>query len=423
MSAKKKTVLKGFDYMHCDDFAKYLMDMAAKGWHFKEWGIGLKFEKGEPEQAVYAVEVFAKASEDDTRPAPETKEFAEYCEVAGWQLIDGKQKFCIFKKVSEDSVELFTPEERVANSFKASVSGHTIALLILYGFNVLLQWWNLDISFEQKIFSGLFLIAFTIWHEMFFGQLWTILYAFWKKIKYKKDIKSGKELYIGNTKGQKIHFNMRDGYGIVLLILLTFYFYYIGKTEYIIYNVVIFGLTIGLAILINKLRPDREDNIMIQIGFGVGMLLAFMLFSVIVMSVDEEDTAINQDKLPLVISDYREYDDKIKSTDYYNDRNMFGSFDIYFIFGEEESIHYEIYTSENEKILDRVWEEVVVAKKVNKDKITDCTADWGAQKALRNRWGNYYVRYENKILVFSDDESVYLTVEQINIIRDKLDLR
>ena len=50
MSAARKTVLKGFDYMHCDDFALYLGKMAAKGWHFREWGIGLKFEKGEPEQ-------------------------------------------------------------------------------------------------------------------------------------------------------------------------------------------------------------------------------------------------------------------------------------------------------------------------------------------------------------------------------------
>ena len=73
--------------MHCDDFAKYLSDMAAKGWHFVEWGAGLKFEKGESEQVVYAVEVFQKASENDLRPEPNTQEFAEYCEAAGFQLL------------------------------------------------------------------------------------------------------------------------------------------------------------------------------------------------------------------------------------------------------------------------------------------------------------------------------------------------
>ena len=65
MGKNRKTVFKGFDYMHCDDFARYLEEMAAKGWHFKEWGVGLKFEKGEPEQAVYAVEVFEKASDSE----------------------------------------------------------------------------------------------------------------------------------------------------------------------------------------------------------------------------------------------------------------------------------------------------------------------------------------------------------------------
>ena len=149
MKAKTKTVLKGFDYMHCDDFAKYLSDMAAKGWHFKEWGLGLKFEKGEPEQATYAVEVFSKASENDLRPEPTTKEFAEYCEAAGWRFVDGKQKFCIFKKIDANAMELFTPEERVINSFKGTLSGAAITLCVLYGINACMQWANLNIAFEN----------------------------------------------------------------------------------------------------------------------------------------------------------------------------------------------------------------------------------------------------------------------------------
>ena len=102
-----RTTFKAFDYMHCDDFAKYLERMAAKGWHFKEWGAGLKFEKGESRQVIYAVEVFTQANETDLRPEPKTKEFAEYCEAAGWKLVDAKQKFCIFQKVDENAVEKY----------------------------------------------------------------------------------------------------------------------------------------------------------------------------------------------------------------------------------------------------------------------------------------------------------------------------
>ena len=61
-------------------------------------------------------------------------------------------------------------------------------------------------------------------------------------------------------------------------------------------------------------------------------------------------------------------------------------------------------------------------KKFNQEML-DCTEDWKAQKAFRNNVGTYYVRYENAILVFSDDVDVYLSKEQIQVILDKLELR
>jgi len=61
MASKYKRVRKEFDYMHCDDFAAYLSEMAAKGWHFKIWEARLVFEKGEPADVADAVEVVDKA--------------------------------------------------------------------------------------------------------------------------------------------------------------------------------------------------------------------------------------------------------------------------------------------------------------------------------------------------------------------------
>lgn len=164
---KTKTVLRAFDYMHGDDLAKYLSDMAAKGWHFKEWGIGFKFERGEPETAVYAVEVFTKASADAMRPEPETAEFAEYCEAAGWKFIDGKQKFCIFKKVKEDAAVMFTPEERVQNAFFGMTSGSVLLQLVCYGICALLQWIGLVSFFEKNIFSASSLFSLVVWNLLF----------------------------------------------------------------------------------------------------------------------------------------------------------------------------------------------------------------------------------------------------------------
>ena len=114
----KKTVFKSFSYLQRDDFAAYLMDMARKGWHFKEWRAGLVFEKGEPADTVYAVEVFIDGSVYDAKPEAHTLEFADYCQAAGWELADAKQKFCIFRKVRPDAVEILTPEERLKNVAK-----------------------------------------------------------------------------------------------------------------------------------------------------------------------------------------------------------------------------------------------------------------------------------------------------------------
>ena len=422
MSAKKKTVFKGFNYMHCDDFAKYLSDMAAKGWHFKEWRAGLKFEKGEPEQVIYAVEVFQKASENDMRPEPNTQEFAEYCESAGWKFVDAKQKYCIFKKIDKNAVELFTQEERVTNAFKGTVSGSGLALLFLYGLNAVLQWGRLVNSFETDIFSGGFLFNFAIWNVMFVGQLIDFVHAFWQRGKLKREIRYGKEVYIGNRKDGKFHLSWNDVYIGILVLLLMYYFFAMDRIEIIVINAIIVGGTIAFALLLNKIRPEHDTNVILQLGFTVVVFVSIITSAVISISSDGTDIEVKRDKLPLEIADYRECDDEISDISYYHEENLFGSADRYFVYGENESLHYDVYKSEYSKILDRVWEDIISGKKYNEE-VVDCTKDWNAKKAIRNKLGTYYVRYDNIILELSDYEELYLTEEQIDIIIEKLELK
>ncbi len=421
MSAKRKTVLKGFDYMHCDDFAKYLSKMAVKGWHFREWGAGLKFEQGEPEQAIYAVEVFTKASENDMRPEPHTQEFAEYCEAAGWKFVDAKQKFCIFKKIEEDAVDLFTPEERVTNAFKGMTSGYAVLLLILYGINVLLQWINIVNIFERNIFSASFLFSFSVWNMLFLGQLCRFVYAFWKKSRFTRAIKNGEDIYIGNRKDGKPHIAMKDIYVGVLVLILMVYLLMLGKLALALLYVICILVTVTFSLVIAKVRPDSNTNLGIQIGFSIifGIILIVGTFAVFVDNYDNE--VVQQDKLPLQISDYRAFTETIEDIDIYEDRNLFGSCETYYIFSEKDSVYYYIYRTEHAWILDQIWEKELDAR--FNEGAANCTTDWGAEKALRNKLGTYYVRYENCILVFRDNEDVYLTPEQIGIICEKLDVR
>lgn len=420
MGKNRKTVFKGFDYMHCDDFARLLMDMAAKGWHFKEWGAGLKFEKGEPENATYAVEVFNKASENDTRPAPETKDFAEYCEAAGWEFVDSKQKFCIFKKIDEYATELFTPEERVENSVRATTKGYPIALLVLYGINAFLQWINVTSFYERYIFSPTFLFSFSIWNVMFLGQLCTFVYAFLKKRNLMKDIREGKEIYLGSR--NKLHFTARDIYVVILLLILSYYFLVMKQPELLMLNLALIGAVLLMAILVNKFRPDRDTNVIIQGVFTMVVFLVFIVITIGIISDVGENVSQQKEEAPLLISDYRECPYEEDDIDIYHEANLFGSIDNYFIFTEEESIYYTIYRSENSRILDGIWEREFTEKKFNEG-AADCTSDWGAEKALRNKNGEYYVRYKTSILVFRDYEDIFLTPEQIDIILTKLELR
>jgi len=422
MSAKTRTILKGFNYMHCDDFAKLLMDMAAKGWHFKEWGVGLKFEKGEPEQAVYAVEVFQKASENDMRPEPNTQEFAEYCESAGWKFIDAKQKYCIFKRIDENAVELFTPEERVTNAFKGTISGSYLLLFFLYGLNAFLQWERLYNAFEATIFSGGFWFSFSVWNVMFVGQGITFIHAFWKKNKLMKEIRMGNEIHIGSRKDGKFHLGWEYVYVGILILILMFYFFAMERIELIVINAIIVVGTLGFAVLLNKVRPERDTSVLIQVIFSV-MLIVTLSFAVVVTMMDDGiDSEVQAENLPIQICDYRESNDVIRDVSYYHEKNVFGESDKYFVYGEKESIHYYVYKSSYSTILDKVWDDIISGKKYNEGAV-DCTTDWNAKKALRNKLGTYYVRFDNAILEFCDYEDTYLTEEQIDIILDKLKLR
>lgn len=257
---------------------------------------------------------------------------------------------------------------------------------------------------------------------MFLGQLCTFIYTFWKNKKLKKEIQCGKEIYFGDHKGGKYCFNLKDIYITLLILLLMYYFFIMDRFEMIVINIIIIGISLVFSLVINKVRPERDTNVMMQAGYSIVLVVMLIMFGVVIIADEGENVALKQEKLPLLITDYRECTEEIDDIDYYHERNFLGSMDVYYIFGEDNSIYYLIYKSEYAKILDKIWEKEFAGKTFNEGAV-ECTADWNAEKAMRNGIGTYYVRYEDVILVFSDDEDVYLTTEQIDIIRDKLDLR
>ena len=421
MGKTKKTTFKVFDYMHCDDFAKYLERMAAKGWHFKEWGAGLKFEKGEPEQVTYAVEVFNKAKETDLRPEPNTKEFAEYCEAAGWKLVDAKQKFCIFKKVDENAVDILTTEERVENSWKATYSFSAFLLLVLYGINMALQFRNLfGPMFSYSIFSTLSLFNVSVWTFLFLTQLMKFVSAVTVKMKLLKQIKSGREIYIGTNKEGKKRWNGHTFSVMILMMLCLIMLVMLEDTRLVIYYVFLMVGTFAFVTILAKVRPDAETNMIIQVVFTIVYMFLIILIPFMIFTNDREKRN-NIENVPLTISDYKEGLEDTDDISISLNKNILGSKEHYWVYREEESISYEIYRSKHSWILNRIWEDEA-DKKQNENK-TDYTNAWEADIAFRNEIGDYYVRYEDSILIFYEDMENELDSGQISIIRDRLELR
>ena len=422
MSAKKKTVFKGFDYRHCDDFAKYLMDMAAKGWHFKEWGTGLIFEKGEPENAVYAVEVFTDASEYDLRPEPHTKAFAEYCEAAGWKLIDAKQKFVIFKKIQDDAVPILTSEERLNNVCKenrfrmwTNLIGHG-SLLAMAGFDLFGS-----VAFEMHIFSSGRLLFFLFWVAMFAESLYeAISFGVWKR-NCKKLLGAGEELYFGDKKS---HWFKKFPSTLFLIAALVFAWCLNGPWTFY-YIAGLLAVLVVFAIVMNKFRPDADTHYILQTVLLMVIFVAVLLSGILLGGLVEEDH--KQTEAPLLKTDYTECATPLEDITLYEEQNVFGQSMIYIISYEDtetdynNGISYYVFTSEYDWILNRIWDKYADTQKDLE--VIEYAQEWGAKAAYHYWQSRYIVRYENCILLFNDYSDIALTQEQIDIIRDKLDLR
>ena len=428
MASNYKRVRKQFDYMNCDDFAAYLSEMAAKGWHFKIWEDGLVFEEGEPADVTYAVEIFDKAKERDLGPEEATFEFSEYCESAGWKFIDSRRKFCILKKIKEDAMPLFTPEERVKNTLKATFNiGEIIGLILTIGVaTFLIKCFSMPGVFKNYIFENRNVLWFLVISVTFLALLCSRGYWVWKRAKFKADIKAGKEIYIGNRRKGPLFGHVVRVFCLIAAIAFVIDLCQQGEVGLAIFALVMAGVIILFYVFLMRERPERGKSRIIQIGF-------FALFFLVLMLIAENsyrpiDTKKIEQEMPFWVTDYREYPYASEYEFAYIEqkRSVFGSnteYEAFYRTGERTSqlILYYTYESRYDWVLNKIWSDA--RKEAISGGITYCTDDWDALEAFRNNLGDYYVKYDNVIFVLHELSDVYLTKDQIGIIRHKMDLK
>lgn len=417
MAQTRKTVLNSFDYRHCDSFAGYLAEMAAKGWHFREWGMGLVFEKGEPEEAVYAVEVFTDGTEYDTRPEPKTKEFAEYCEAAGWQLVDAKRKFCIFKRIRPDAVPILTDEERLDSIFKSNRKDVWYRLGLAAWF-VFMQVIQSNTTFSIRIFSTSALLVTALWGILFVMAVINCAQLYIWRHRCCKVLDAGGRLKLEKKPASNWYSNLYQFFYLGFLVMLA-----LEGSILSVGVVLVFLICLStMAALIAKFRPDAVTNQIIQILVSVLLFLGIMTWSVAVIASDSDD---EMPEPPLTYADfgidYGSYE--VNYSDYIE--NSLGSHAYSNLSYESDGgtrnfLYYHIYRSNQKWILDKLWEEETDGA-VNEIR-TDCTAAWDAEIAFRNNAGDYLVLYKDSILVLCLSHEENLTQEQINAILDTLGL-
>lgn len=424
-----RRVFRKFEYSEIDDFAAFLTKMSKNGWRFKEWKWGLVFEKSEPEEVEYFVEIFIKGSGYDLRPDEDTEEFAEYCKEAGWEFVDYCKKFLIFKKISEDAEDIVTAKEHFENAGKEELK-NVYSQLLCWG---LIGGINLKSSFIDAFYYNIFNNAMLLILSVYLiGLLCNLFYAVKITCWYLKNrnlVADGEKIYVGKgEEKQKKKYRFVSVFSSViaasLFVSLLLVSAFGEGISYLVFLLLLFGCLSALEYL----RPSKNEYIVaiIAISFLVPILFAFVVF------MDSDDDNIYKDKrlAPLLQEDYREVVYEFEEIEMKKASNLFGEISYYNIeyFNNAEneedqswdSIDYIVVNSDNDWILEKCW--IQLMERDEETNYYECTDEWKAEYAIKyDDWlDTYCVRYEEQILIFKFEPE--LTQNQIDIIRNKLEL-
>ena len=402
MAPSKKTVRKGFAYRNCDDFAAYLNHMARQGWHFKEFRNKLVFEKGEPEDSVYAVEIFTDGTAHDMQPSYKAFNFAEYCEAAGWKLIDQRVKWCVLKQIREDAVPIFTDEERFENVKSVTYGGSGIALWMEFLFLAFMAW---AICYNPKayLFS-----PYLLWSSIYFPL--KFLQTLYQTIDYRcwcRDCENRLD------RGEPLHFrHARKKILETALVLISTLVLLLYLSHSFVVPVVVLLIIYIIPALLNALpgrfRMDVDSSkILSTLSFS------FLLFTFIVLmgvSFYRDMQKPNQE-VPVPLGVFQPGETAV-TVDLNRDTTPFGSKLSCNLYHTEADVSYYVYQSQYDWVLDTVWNQEV--RKA--DQLAEVCADaWDALDAFRTTKGRYVVRYEDRILILKPGPEP-LSQEQIDTI-------
>lgn len=414
----KKRVFRSFGYLECDAFAEYLKEMAVSGWHFSGWKLGMVFEKGEPKERIYAVEVFPKGKEEDVSPSEDAQEYAIYCEEAGWKFLDARGKFCVFEQLKEDAVPIVTAQEKLEYIKKAE-KGKILYGILLAGSFLLLILFRLFTMFSHYIFNGIEIVLLIAYSILFLLFGISGISSIFRCRKYRKQLEKGETPYYG-----KMFHIGRAGITLFSYGVILYLFIWGIRNDLFseIQSVLLFGFCLVLIMgqgLRKILRFSREKDAVWN-GVLVGVYIFVLLLCTGNALIKGEANPPSLEQFPLLPQDLQKEVSSVEAVDCYRTQSLFGIKEEYWLtyrnqMQQEESLRYAIYSSPYEWVLQRVWTEETESVPME-----ETPNGWNAKKAASIS-GIYYICYGQKILRLSVEEP--LTKEQIQVVEERLKLK
>lgn len=421
---KTKRVFRNFSSYECDEMARYFEYMALKGWHFKGWRIGMEFEQGESKKVCYDVQVFSKGNKYDMKPSEDALDYSEYCKEAGWELVDARAKFCVFRKMREDAIEIVSPEEKLKNIKTIFIEelGQQLFLcfmLIDIGFGGIS-------NFKETMFDTSQVFNFGIGITLLLYLILRLI-LFMKRMRgYKRELELGIEPFYGK---ENCDYSKRFTWskwilegivGFLIIICLVLGNNYVESVVMIIVSVL-------FTLLLSVLRPGRE--------IVNGSIIVFVIIMILVFAGIEDawtdDSAVEvakkdaenvQAQMPLSVKDFGVDGYTLKEYEKEENSSIFGtSYHYDLSYNRDVFLDYSVYRSSHNWIMNKIWKETKDDMIMDAMDIQDVTKEWGAKKAYYNGEGYYIVQYPGKQLeIYFGGET--LTDNQIKAIREKLDL-
>lgn len=421
---KKRVVFKKYHYRECDSFADYLERMAAKGWIFKGWKLGLVFYKDQPRKESYAAEIFPEGDENDKRPEPNTQEYARYCEEAGWELVDSIGKFCVFRKIREDAVPIVTEEERYENVRKAewkSFGGKFFLSCFMTG---LLYWRLGTFDYVNYIFSDLLLLLIFTWTVLLAGELFHFIGFIAWKVNSNHRMKQGRRVfYGGGSRAVHIWVGFRSLlYFIFTVTLVGAIVVFSGRNRTFVVFISAVGFLI-FGLVLTWIRPPREKNMLATLLFVCIFPIMILVVSLGISEERKGNGKESGEQEAFVETAYGSGSMEIED----NIKGIFGEAVQYGITfhavkgvqgqeSDENRIICYVYHSDRDWILDRIYSLYI-------DKGEDITEEnlWESMKVKQSfQKTETAVRFQDRVLYMRSREK--LDKDQILFLRQALDL-